>query len=93
MHCMSKESIYRRKVENELGNKFFCLKGTKRYDDCNLNRNDSDCYHFQNTTQHMAESNDSGCIILESDEEEAQQVGSHRQSMGGTDVLSGLFSP
>ena len=40
----------------------------------------------------MAESN-SGRIILESDDEEAQQVGSHRQSMGGTDVLSGLFSP
>ena len=40
----------------------------------------------------MAESN-SGRIIFESDEEETHQVGSHHQSMGGTDVLSGLFSP
>lgn len=103
MKRMSKERMFKQKVENELGNKFFSLKGTKKYDKVNLSIDDSDFFSFDikeinedNSTDadHHAHQNQ---VVFGSDDESdnsaSAAVNRVRESVGGTDIMNSLFSP
>ena len=101
MKRMSKERLFQGKVESELGKKFFSLKGTQKYDECNVSLDDSHCFFFNfkatsenNSTEHDANQNQ---LVFESDDENDDNsraaVTRNRESIGGTCLMDCLFSP
>ena len=97
MRVMAKEREYNGKIDNELGNKFFCFKGVKKYDE--LKSNPDVCFTFSrsipsviNVSNEKNNQQTTSIVFGDSDDDENNNVmrKEGRESLGATDLFPNM---